>query len=407
VPSPSRAILAVSVVEVQAVSKTYPLYSKPSDRLFESLPFSSRVRHKDFQALRNVSFAVASGETFALVGPNGSGKSTLLQIVAGIFPPTSGSVHRSGRIAALLELGAGFSPEFTGRENVLLHGELHGLGRDDVAARLPEIERFAGIGEFFDRPVKEYSTGMYLRLAFAAAIHVDPDILVVDEALAVGDVRFANRCIRKFEELKQRGTTILFVSHDLGMVKRLADRAVLLLSGSVDAIGNPSDVVNRYVGLALAGEVEEVADSGGPLRHGDGKSRIDSVRLTGAEGVEKRAFLSGEMMTVEFLATFLTACEDPMAGLLIRNRLGVDVYGTNTRIEGLSIGRVNAGTSATIRFRLPCHLAGQEYSVTVALQNADGTSQDWRDDIASFRVIQPKQIAGVTDLRAEVEWRTN
>lgn len=394
------------MIEVQEVSKRYPLYAKPSDRILESLPFFSQTQHQEFEALRGVSFSVASGETFALVGPNGSGKSTLLQIIAGIFPPTSGIVRKSGRTAALLELGAGFSPEFTGRENVILHGELHGFSRPEIFDRLGDVEAFAGIGEFFDRPVKEYSTGMYLRLAFAAAIHADPEILIVDEALSVGDVRFANRCIRKFEELKQRGTTILFVSHDLGMVKRLADRAALLMKGTIDCMGPPGDVVNRYVGIALAGEVEENPPTGGSIRHGDGKSRIDAVRLCDKHGIEKRLFSPGEAIIIECDATFLQDCDDPMAGVLIRSRLGVDVYGTNTKIEGIKTGRVRAGTAVRIRFCLPCHLTGQDFSVTLALQNSDGTSQDWRDDIASFRVIQPKQLAGVADLRAEVEWRT-
>lgn len=394
------------MIEVQEVSKRYPLYAKPSDRILEALPFFSRARHQEFEALRGVTFSVGAGETFALVGPNGSGKSTLLQIIAGIFPPSTGVVRKSGRTAALLELGAGFNAEFTGRENVILHGELHGFPRAEILGRLDAVEAFAGIGEFFDRPVKEYSTGMYLRLAFAAAIHMDPEILIVDEALSVGDVRFANRCIRKFEELKQRGTTILFVSHDLGMVKRLADRAALLIQGSIDCIGNPSDVVNRYVGIALAGEVEAHPETGGSIRHGDGTSRIDAVRLLNDRGVEQRLFAPGEPVIIECDATFLKPCVDPMAGVLIRSRLGVDVYGTNTKIEGIRTGKIPAGTHVRIRFRVPCHLTGQEYSVTLAMQNSDGTSQDWRDDVASFRVFQPKQLAGVADLRAEVAWQT-
>lgn len=394
------------MIEVQEVCKRYPLYAKPSDRILESLPLFSRTLHHEFEALRGVSFSVASGETFALVGPNGSGKSTLLQIIAGIFPPTSGWVRKKGRTAALLELGAGFNPEFTGRENVVLHGELNGFSRTQILSRIDEVEAFAGIPEFFDRPVKEYSTGMYLRLAFAAAIHIDPEILIVDEALSVGDVRFANRCIRKFEELKQSGTTILFVSHDLGMVKRLADRAALLMRGRIDCIGSPSDIVNRYIGIALAGEVDDSPEAGGCLRHGDGGSRIDAVRLLNEDGVEQRLFAPGEAVIIECDATFLRACEDPMAGVLVRSRLGVDVYGTNTKIEGVKTGRVSADTAVRVRFRIPCNLAGQEYSVTIAIQNPDGTSQDWRDDITSFRVIQPKQLAGVADLRAEVEWRT-
>src|SRR5215471_18079628 len=215
------------LVLVQNVSKLYRLYKHPSDRLRELLPFSSQPLHTDFWALRDVSFSVEKGEVLGLVGPNGCGKSTLLQIICGILQPTRGRVVTRGRIAALLELGAGFNPEFSGRENVLLNGEIMGLSRVEIERALPSIEAFAEIGEFIHRPVKEYSSGMYVRLAFATAIHVDPEILVVDEALAVGDAVFANRCMRKFEELKQRKITVLFVSHDLGLVKQLSDRAIL------------------------------------------------------------------------------------------------------------------------------------------------------------------------------------
>src|SRR5215472_11177927 len=201
------------LVLVQNVSKLYRLYKHPSDRLREFLPFSSKLLHSDFWALRDISFSVERGETLRLVGPNGSGKSTLLQIVCGILPPTLGRVVTQGRIAALLELGAGFNPEFTGRENVFLNGEIMGLSRAEIERAFPAITAFADIGEFIHRPVKEYSSGMYVRLAFSTAIHVEPEILIVDEALAVGDAVFANRCVRKFEELKQRKVTVLFVSH--------------------------------------------------------------------------------------------------------------------------------------------------------------------------------------------------
>jgi ABC-type polysaccharide/polyol phosphate transport system ATPase subunit len=239
------------VVLLQNVSKLYKLYRRPADRLREALPFSKRTFHTDFWALRDIGFQVEKGETLALVGPNGSGKSTLLQIVAGILQPTRGRVVTRGRIAALLELGAGFNPEFSGRENVFLNGEIMGLSRAEIERAMPSIEAFAEIGEFIARPVKEYSSGMYVRLAFATAIHVDPEILIVDEALAVGDAVFANRCVRKFEELRERKITVLFVSHDLGLVKQLSHRAILLLNGRMEAQGAPSDVINRYIGLVL------------------------------------------------------------------------------------------------------------------------------------------------------------
>ena len=239
------------MVLVQNVSKSYHLYRRPSDRILELLPFIRKTFRSDFWALRDINLKVERGEFLGIVGPNGSGKSTLLQILSGILQPTKGRVTTQGRIAALLELGAGFNPEFSGRENVYINGEIMGLSRRDIDRAFPLIEAFAEIGEFIDRPVKEYSSGMYVRLAFSTAIHVDPEILIVDEALAVGDAIFANRCVQKFEELKRRNVTVLFVSHDLGLVKRLSDRAVLMLHGRVEAEGSPKEVVNRYVGIVL------------------------------------------------------------------------------------------------------------------------------------------------------------
>src|SRR5438067_11409619 len=235
---------------LQNVSKLYRLYRRPSDRLREMLP-AAKPRHTDFWALKDITFEVEKGETLSLVGPNGCGKSTLLQIICGILQPTPGRVVTRGRIAALLELGAGFNPEFSGRENVYLNGEIMRLSRAESERAMPSIEAFAEIGEFMERPVKEYSSGMYVRLAFSTAIHVAPEILIVDEALAVGDAVFANRCVRKFQELRERKVTVLFVSHDLGLVKQLSDRAILLLHGRIEAEGAPKDVINRYIGLVL------------------------------------------------------------------------------------------------------------------------------------------------------------
>src|SRR5580700_1752819 len=281
------------MLQVQNISKVYRLYRRPADRLLELLPFSSHSAPEEFWALRDVSLTVERGEVLGVIGPNGSGKSTLLQIVSGILEPTRGRVIARGRIAALLELGAGFNPEFSGRENVFLNGEILGIARRDMERVFPEIERFAEIGAFMDRPVKEYSTGMYVRLAFSTAIHVDPEILIVDEALAVGDAIFANRCIKKFVELKQRKITVLFVSHDLGLVKRLADRAILMLDGRIAAQGLPSEVVNRYVGLVLERQENQqtqrdVPKAGSSFRHGDGASEIVSADLINTRGETTR-----------------------------------------------------------------------------------------------------------------------
>src|SRR3954447_25151793 len=297
------------LVLAQNVSKLYRLYRRPSDRLREMLPGSGPL-HSDFWALRDISFTVERGETLGLVGPNGCGKSTLLQIVSGILQPTMGRVVTRGRIAALLELGAGFNPEFSGRENVYLNGEIMGLSRAEIDKAMPSIAGFAEIGEFMERPVKEYSSGMYVRLAFSTAIHVDPEILIVDEALAVGDAVFANRCVRKFQELRERKITVLFVSHDLGLVKQLLDRAILLLNGRIEAEGAPKDVINRYIGLVLAKQEASAPKEDrvrGSFRHGDGASEILSVAILNDRGESTASVARGEPVTVRVRSRFHAA----------------------------------------------------------------------------------------------------
>jgi lipopolysaccharide transport system ATP-binding protein len=400
------------VLLVQNVSKLYRLYGTPIDRLREQLPFQPQTLHKDFWALRDISFSVERGEIVSLVGPNGCGKSTLLQIICGILQPTTGRVVTRGRIAALLELGAGFNPEFTGRENVFLNGEILGLTRDQMAHALPSIEAFAEIGEFVNRPVKEYSTGMYVRLAFATAIHVEPEILVVDEALAVGDAVFANRCMRKFHELKEKKTTILFVSHDLGLVKQLSNKSILLLNGRIEAAGEPSHVINRYVGLvhqrqqsSAVDEVEATKDLPATFRHGDQSSQITKVAIVDDDGAACTVVKSGQTVKVQILASFRERRSNPMAGILIRTRIGMEVYGTNTNIDQVCLGDFEPGDQLTVEFRFDCWLTPQQYTLTAALQDAQGASFDWLDDVVSFEVVSDRIAAGVVNLQASIEWR--
>ena len=395
----------LGLLQVQNVSKVFRLYRKPADRLLENIPFTEKYQPKEFWALRDVSFSVDRGEVLGVVGPNGSGKSTLLQIVSGILEPTRGRVIAKGRIAALLELGAGFNPEFTGRENVFLNGEILGMPKRDMQRVFPDIEAFAEIGEFIDRPVKEYSSGMYVRLAFATAIHVDPEILIVDEALAVGDAIFANRCIRKFEELKTRGVTVLFVSHDLGLVKRLSTRAILMLDGRVAAFGNPSEVVNQYVGVVLDREGGEHRQPDGKHRHGDGASRVIATEIVDASGTNTRTLRPGDQMTIRVTARAEKTLEDPVVGVLIRNRLGIDVYGTNTRVEGIDIGCVSAGETFEVEFTFDCLLTRQDYTLTVATQYREGYSQDWQDDVISFSVTDAREVAGLANFKTKVNVR--
>jgi lipopolysaccharide transport system ATP-binding protein len=402
------------VLLVQNVSKLYRLYANPIDRLREQIPLQSQKLHKDFWALRDISFSVEKGEIVSLVGPNGCGKSTLLQIICGILQPTTGRVVTRGRVAALLELGAGFNPEFTGRENVFLNGEILGLTREQMVRALPSIEAFAEIGEFIDRPVKEYSTGMYVRLAFATAIHVEPEILIVDEALAVGDAVFANRCMRKFHELKEKKTTILFVSHDLGLVKQLSNKSIFLLNGRIEAAGDPSLVINRYVGLVhqrqQMNEVEEIKSPDtlpATFRHGDQSSQITRVSIVDQSGLPCAVVKSGQIVEVQIAARFREHRVNPMAGILIRTRIGMDVYGTNTTIEQVCLGEFCEGDQVTVTFTFECWLTPQQYTLTVALQDAQGSSFDWLDDVVAFEVVSERIAAGVVDLQASIQWHKN
>jgi len=399
------------VISVQNVSKVYHLYQHPFQRVLGAFALSRRQK-AEFWALRNINLRVEKGEVFALLGPNGSGKSTLLQIISGNLPTTSGRVHCSGRIAALLELGAGFNPEFSGRENVYLNGEILGLSREELEEAFPRIEAFAEIGQFIDRPVKEYSSGMYVRLAFSTAIHVDPEVLIVDEALAVGDAIFASRCVQKFDELRRKNVTVLLVSHDLGLVKRLADRAAFMLDGRIVLEGAPKDAVNRYVGFVLdrersgQGLLEEVATGSvstkTSFRHGDGASRVTDVRILNGAGEPCRAFRPGESMLLRIRAEFLQAVSNPVIGILIRNRIGMDIFGTNTRLEHVELGDYQAGDVLEIEFQMDCLLSRQEYTLTVAVQYWSGLSQDWLDDVLDFRVDDTKDVAGVLNLNTRV-----
>ncbi len=406
------------MLEVQNVSKVYPLYDKPIHRLVEAVAPGGKRLHRDFHALRGISLRIERGEVAAFIGPNGSGKSTLLQIICGVIPPSAGRVLSEGRIASLLELGAGFNPELTGAENVRINAEVMGLSREAIDKAFPRIAAFAGVGDFLYRPVKEYSSGMYVRLAFATAIHVEPDILIVDEALAVGDAVFANRCIRKFEEFRKQGVTILFVSHDLALVKQLADRAWFLYQGEVLAEGIPSDVVNRYVGMVLAPDGGEVALPEAPdvdprmdatlvsdthsHRHGDGASVIRSVELADLAGNPLRVVEAGQSVKVTVDVEYLRPVDAPMVGMLLRNRNGLDVFGTNTRVEGMESPAALAGERRRFCFTFACRLPRNEYTLTVASQHPNGNSQDWRDDLLRFSVANAREVAGLVDLEVRV-----
>jgi ABC-type polysaccharide/polyol phosphate transport system ATPase subunit len=363
----------VNSVELQSVSKSYAIYDAPEDRLKELVTLNRWKRHRDFWALRDVSFEVRRGETFCIIGENGSGKSTLLEIVAGILAPTAGTVAVRGRVATLLQLGAGFNPEFTGHDNVHLNGALLGLTARQIAERYPEIAEFAGIGEFINQPVKTYSSGMVVRLAFAVAIHVDPEVLLVDEALAVGDYGFRQRCLRKVHALRARGVTILFVSHSASDVKAVGDRALWLDHGRVAGLGEPDRVVadylaamaerdssyrRRHLQLGEAGPWPEIAGAGETAdripnidhRSGDGRAEVVGIAVLNEHGQPLQMLEPGSRILVRISVRANEDVGQPIVGFLLRNQLGLDFSGTNTAREGCSLPPLKAGSVLTVDF---------------------------------------------------------
>jgi len=421
----------VSAVEFQNVSKSYAIYNKPGDRLKELLSLNRLHRHKDFWALHDVSFEVKRGETFCVVGENGSGKSTLLQIVAGILQPTSGTVQVGGRVSALLELGAGFNPEFSGRDNVYLNGSILGLSTRQIDGRYKDIENFAEIGAFINQPVKTYSSGMVVRLAFAVAINVDPEILLVDEALAVGDIYFRQRCMRKVHELRTRGITILFVSHAVSDVKAIGDRALWLDRGRLVEIGEPDRVVSKYLAamtekdstyLLLKSGAEEKRQRTGPVhapevvdtipnidhRFGDGRAEVLGIAVMDEQGRKLYTLDPGSRILVRISVRARQDLPMPIVGFMLRNQLGMDFSGTNTAREGHELPAMQAGDVYTVDFYLDLpELYPASFSFSPAV--ADGTLLgyqmcDWIDNAISLQMGRSEQqIYGYIHLPCRVE----
>ncbi|HXL82140.1 MAG TPA: ABC transporter ATP-binding protein [Pyrinomonadaceae bacterium] len=409
-------------LRVEKVSKQYRIYDRPGDRLKESVTRGLLSRHKEFWALRDVDFEIEAGTTVGIVGPNGCGKSTLLQIIAGTLAPTHGDVWHEGRIAALLELGAGFDPEFTGVENVFMNASLMGLTRRETERLFPAIERFAEIGEFLYQPVKTYSSGMYVRLAFAIAATVDPDILIIDEALAVGDAVFQHRCLRRIKELHERGTTVLFVSHDAAAVRALCSRAILLKAGRLAEDGKPSEVLNHYQKMVMEREktYEAEAHSLSPgerpqsaddrtlpppsysYRHGDRSAEIIGAELLDTTGTHADVVESGATLSLRVAVRFLRDIEDPVVGFLIRNRLGIHAYGTNTKEQQVDFEALGRGETIEVTFSFDCWLGIDQYSISLAVHSRDGFAYDWLDAALFFRVTSLKLTEGVANLNASV-----
>jgi ABC-type polysaccharide/polyol phosphate transport system ATPase subunit len=416
-----------SIVEFRAVSKSYPIYRSPGDRLRELATFNRRSWHRDFHALADVSFDIARGETFCIVGENGSGKSTALQLMAAIMPPTSGTVAVRGRVAALLELGAGFNPEFTGRDNVNLNAAIMGFSRREIDRKFRDIEEFAEIGEFIDQPVKTYSSGMVVRLAFAVAIHLDPEVLLVDEALSVGDIYFRQRCMRKVHELRARGITIVFVSHSTADVKAIGDRCMWLDHGKVRDIGATEQVVSKYLASIVqkdavflrqnrTASVPAVAASEHVVRtipnidhrYGDGRAELLGIAVLDSAGIPVRMLEPGASIVVRISAMAHARLELPIIGFMMRNHMGVDFAGTNTAREGFALPPMNEGDVYTVDFHVDLpQLYPSQFSFSPAV--ADGTLEsysmcDWIDNALALQMSRADQpVYGYVHLPCRVE----
>ena len=425
-------------IQVQDVSKIYRLYEKPIDRLKESLSLTHKSYHRDFFALSNISFQVKKGETVGIIGTNGSGKSTILKIITGVLTPTTGNVRVSGVISALLELGAGFNMDYTGIENVYMNGTMMGFTRSQMDEKLPEILEFADIGDFVYQPVKTYSSGMFVRLAFALAINVEPEILIVDEALSVGDVFFQSKCYRRMEEIRKQGTTILMVTHDMGSVIKYCDRVVLLNKGHYVAEGPAGKMVDLYKKIlanqmdALEEELAEMNDFSGGMdgqevlsgdkkpglmkdkisinpnrtEDGNGKAEIYDLGLFDERGNLTNLLLKGEYFEIKERIRFFDTIQAPIFTYTIKDKKGADLTGTNTMFEGADVKPVGQGDEYEVTFRQKMTLQGGEYLLSMSctgFEQGEHTVYHRLYDIASITVISNKNTVGVYDMESEVE----
>lgn len=366
-----------------------------------------------FAALKNVSFTVPRGETWGVIGRNGSGKSTLLKLIAGIYRPDAGTLKIDGRVSALIELGAGFHPEFSGRENVFVNASILGLSKKRIQERFDEIVSFAELWDFIDAPVRTYSSGMFMRLGFAVAVHADPDILLVDEVLAVGDEAFGHKCQARMESFKKEGKTILMVTHSLGDVRKWCDGAVWIDEGRVRMIGKPNRVVDEYLATVaerenetalLAGEADKAPVPQSMNRWGDRRVEISKVRLLGPDGSARKVFSTGQPMRVEMEYKTAQTVTEPVFGVGIYKKDGELCYGTNTHLEGINIASLSGPGKAVFRIgRLD--LVDGAYTMSVAVHARDGHSYDYHDQMYDFEVRSKMKDEGV--FRPPHEWALN
>lgn len=421
-------------IRVENVSKMYKLYDKPSDRLKEALGFTKKVSYKEYYALKDLSFDVKRGETVGIIGTNGAGKSTILKIITGVLSQTDGEVEINGRISALLELGAGFNQEYNGIENIYLNGTMMGFTREEIDAKMDSILEFADIGDFVQQPVKTYSSGMFVRLAFAVAINIEPEILIVDEALSVGDVFFQAKCYQKFEEFKREGKTILFVSHDLGSISKYCDRVILLNKGRKVSEGTPKEMIDLYKKI-LTGPGEEERKNASEAGHteqqitsirennvkgnwkehfqinpnldeyGDGKADIIDFAVVDENGNLTNAIQKGTRFKLKSKVLFHEDVYDPIFTYTFKNVKGVDITGTNTMFEKKDIGLARKGEIYVTTFEQDMYLQGAEYLLSMSCtsyENGQLKAHHRMYDLISVTVISDKNTVGFYDMNSKV-----
>lgn len=417
-----------SVIEIKNISKIYNLYNKPSDRLKEAL-FSRKSRHTEFAALNDVSFNVNKGEILGIIGKNGSGKSTILKIITSVLTPTSGECIVKGKIAALLELGAGFNMEYTGIENIYLNGQMIGFSKEEMDKKLQAIIDFADIGEHIYQPVKTYSSGMFARLAFSVAISVDPDILIVDEALSVGDVFFQNKCYRRFEEFRERGKTILFVTHDMGSVIRYCNRCVLLNAGKKVAEGKPQEMVDLYKRIMVGqwNENEENTQDSTSIQssnvkadelwkdqistnpdievYGDGRADIIDFGIFSDTGDIGNNVYKGDYYSIKMRVRINEDNLNPIFAFKLRDIKGTELTGTNTMLEDIDTSQCKKGDIVTITFRQKQYLQPGQYLVSLGCTAFEGDQfvvYCRNYNCCVLGVVAQKGTIGIFDSESEV-----
>lgn len=413
-------------IEVNNIKKTYMLYDRNRDRFMDALGFGKKQRGREHHALDGVSFQVGQGETIGIIGTNGSGKSTILKIITGVLNPTEGEVKVNGRISALLELGAGFNQEYTGIENVYLNGTMIGFTKEEIDAKLDDILAFADIGDFVYQPVKTYSSGMFVRLAFAVAINIEPEILIVDEALSVGDVFFQTKCYHKFEEFKKMGKTILFVSHDLGSVGKYCDRVVLLNKGKKLAEGEPKEMIDLYKRVMAEEKAggNEHKEEGRPVvagekwmnsmilnpdkqEYGDKKAEIIDFGIFDSEDKITNTVTKFEGFSLKMKVHFHEDVINPIFAFTVRDLKGTDLTGTNSMIEGEEFGMVEAETDLTVTFHQSLPLQKGQYLIQLGLTGYNGDDLEVHHrlyDICCLQVFSKKVTGGYFDMGTQFSW---